>query len=461
MTKSKTFSLLLLSFVGGVFLRSIFEIPPIVFGGILVSGLIILALAFRKRRNFDFYHKIILGFCVLVVALGVWRSSAVFGKKESINNQNFFEIGKTMTISGKITEEPDRRIDFSQFVLEGDTFGRILVKTDLYPEYFYGDSVRIEGEIEKPDSSIGEDKFDYQSYLAKSDIFRVSYFPDITLLNRPETSNFYGNLLIFKNKFIGIINKILPEPHSSFLGALLVGGRSALPSELIEAFNKTGTSHIIAISGYNISIISVLILNFLTFLLVPRRFIFWIIGICLVLFTLISGASASVVRAAIMGGLLVIAKREGRFYQITNAVIFAGAVMIFLNPYLLRYDAGFQLSFLAVFGLIYLSPIFEKKISKLPDFLSFRTNLAATLSAQIMTLPIVFWSFDRVSLIAPLANVLVLPAIPPTMLLGFLAGLAGFVSIKISAILSLPAWFLLSYQIWTVKLLSLLPFASL
>ena len=167
------------------------------------------------------------------------------------------------------------------------------------------------------------------------------------------------------------------------------------------------------------------------------------------------------VRAAIMGGLLILAKREGRNYRITNAIIFAGAVMLFFNPYLLRYDAGFQLSFLATFGLVYLVPYFEKWFSRLSNFLSFRDNLAATLSAQIMTLPVVFFSFDRVSLIAPLANVLILPFIPLTMLFGFLAGAIGAVSLNFAYIFVFPTWFLLSFQVWLIKLLSLLPFASI
>ena len=165
-------------------------------------------------------------------------------------------------------------------------------------------------------------------------------------------------------------------------------------------------------------------------------------------------------RAAIMGGLLILARHEGRNYRITNAIIFAGAVMLFFNPYLLRYDAGFQLSFLATFGLVYLLPYFEKWFAGLPNFLSFRDNLAATLSAQIATFPVIFFSFGSVSLIAPLANVLILPFIPLTMLFGFLAGIVGFVSLNLTYIFVFPAWFLLSYQIWLVKLLSLLPFAS-
>lgn len=456
MTKSKIFLFLLLSFIGGIFLYSLIKIPIAVAIGIFIFGFLFLFFAILLKDR----KKLVLGFCILMLALGSFRSYQVFNHYTLEFSKNFIS-GENLNFEGVIVEEPDRRSDFSQYVLKNDTLGRVLIKTGNYPEYFYGDVLKIFGKIELPESNIGDNSFDYKSYLAKENIFLISRSPEINLLHQPNSPNFYSYLLVLKKNFIGIIDKILPEPLSSFLSALLVGARRTLPSELVDAFNRTGTTHIIAISGYNISIISIIMMNFLSYLLLPRRLIFWIVITSIILFTLIAGAGASVVRAAIMGSLLVLAGREGRFYKVTNAIVFAGAIMLFFNPYLLRYDTGFQLSFLAVFGLIYLAPHFNRWFSRLPNFLSFRTNLSATLSAQIITLPIIIWEFGRVSLIATLANVLILPAIPATMFFGFLAGLSGFVSLKIAQILILPSWVLLSYQIFVVKFLSILPWASI
>jgi len=458
MTKSKIFSLLLLSFVGGVFLCSIYPVPQLR-DGIFITAIIVLIFAYFRKDKADFKQKIIFGICILIFAFGVWCSFEVFSYRGKVNIKNF-NTGEKIIFSGKIVGEPDQRSNFSQYILESEVLGRVLIKTNLYPEYFYGDILKLSGKVKPPENFSG---FDYQNYLAKDKIFLISQYPEITLINRPANKDFYSHLLGVKKSFINVINKILLEPQASFLVALLVGARQTLPPDLVDAFNRTGTSHIVAISGYNISIVSIMLLNFLSYLFLPRRLIFWLVGIGLALFTLIAGAGASVVRAAIMGGLLILARREGRSYQITNAIIFAGAAMLFFNPYLLRYDAGFQLSFLATLGLVYLAPRFNKYnwFSRLPNFWSFRDNLAATLSAQIMTLPIILFGFGRFSLIAVLANVLILPVIPSTMLFGFLAGLTGFVSLKIAAIFIFPAWVLLSYQIWVVKILSLLPFASI
>ncbi len=466
MTKSKGFLILLLSFIGGLFLYSVINPAPqlrrILVGapittsglmsGIFVFGFLFLIFAFLLRDR----RKIFFGFCILTMIFGIWRSHEVMSRHPETSL--IFIGNQRMNFNGVIVEEPDRRSDSAQYVLRNENFGRILVKTALYPEYFYGDVLTVSGKVEVPENFSG---FDYQNYLAKDNIFLISRYPEITLVNRPDLLNFYGHLLILKKNFIAIIDKILPEPKSSFLAALLVGARRTLPDDLVSAFNRTGTTHIVAISGYNISIISIMMLNFLGYLLLPRRLIFWIVIISILMFTLIAGAGASVVRASIMGGLLVLAGREGRFYRVTNAIVFAGAAMLFFNPYLLRHDVGFQLSFLAALGLIYLTPHFNRWLAKLPNFFSFRTNLSATLSAQIMTFPIIFWEFGRISLVATLANVLILPAIPITMLFGFLAGLSGFVSLKIAEILILPAWLLLSYQIFIVKILSILPWASI
>lgn len=466
MTKSKIFLFLLLSFIGGVFLYSIINPAPQLRGGIYIFGFFFLIFAlFKKDRR-----KIIFGFCILALAVGVWRSHGVMSRRPP-ELSGSFRIEQRVNFNGAVVEEPDRRSGFSQYVLKNERLGRVLVKTGLYPEYFYGDVLKISGNLETPENFfptfqsgsrlyVGTE-FDYQNYLAKDNIFLISRNPEAMLLSRPESLNFYGHLLVLKKNFIAIIEKILPEPSSSFLAALLVGARRTLPDDLVNAFNKTGTTHIVAISGYNISIISIMLLNFLTYLFLPRRLIFWIVIICILMFTLIAGAGASVVRAAVMGGLLVLASREGRFYRVTNAIIFAGAVMLFFNPYLLRYDTGFQLSFLAALGLIYLAPHFNRWFANLSNFLSFRTNLSATLSAQIMTFPVIFWEFGRVSLVATLANVLILPAVPTTMFFGFLAGLSGFISLKVAEILVLPAWLLLSYQIFIVKILSILPWASI
>ena len=185
-----------------------------------------------------------------------------------------------------------------------------------------------------------------------------------------------------------------------------------------------------------------------------------------------TGAAASTVRAGIMGVLLLVAEREGRMYRMTNALVFAAAAMIAYNPYLLRFDAGFQLSFLATVGILYLAPRLEYRMGG-ADGSGFtrkpaggriisriRKTLAETLSAQIMVLPLIISLFGRVSLISPVANILILAAVPYAMAVGFAAGMLGFVWPLASIVVGWGAWALLEYQLRVVAFLARVPFAS-
>src|SRR3989344_377447 len=450
MPKSKVFVLILMSFVGGIFLYSFLKTPPMIIGGVFVFGVFILLRgACRRFKDLEFVFGIAFGICILIFGFGLWRSAVVFDNTG--RGITSYASGDALELSGLVSEEPDVRTDAVYYVLETPDFGKVLFKTPLWPAYSYGDLLTIKGIIRRPENF---DDFDYKNYLAKRDIFWVGQNFKITKVDSSGRVTLFGRLFSYKGAFVASVNKILSEPHASFLNALLLGARRGLPKDLLEAFNKTGTSHIVAISGYNISLISVLVFNFLAYLLVPRRASIWIVGAGIVFFTVISGASASVVRAAIMGSLLIIARARDRIYGVSNALVLAGALMLFLNPRLLRYDAGFQLSFLATLGLIYISPYFNKWFSTLPNIFSFRANLAATLSAQAAVFPVLLFGFGQVSLVAPLANVLILPAIPPTMFFGFLAGIAGFVSVGAASVIAIPAWILLSWQLFIVKFLS-------
>lgn len=268
--------------------------------------------------------------------------------------------------------------------------------------------------------------------------------------------------LVFKLKeaFTQNLNKVLPEPQASLASALLVGDKSGLPKDLSEDFSKTGTSHIVVVSGYNISIISLIIFESLGLLYLSRFWRFLGTVFAIFVFAVVTGFEASVIRAGVMGSLLVLAWHQGRLYNILNAVGLAGALMLYLNPGLLRYDLGFKLSFLAVLGLIFLDPMLKRGFLKLGFPERVLDFLSPTLAAQIMTLPLIAFYFGQISLIAPLANLLVLPLIPLTMFFSFVAGIIPFLSYFLGKILVLPAWLFLSYEIKVIHWLSLAPWAS-
>jgi competence protein ComEC len=464
-TKSRIFLYLCLFFVLGVFVESSVIIPFVVLGIFFISGLILAAIFWTGEKK-----AVVIGFCLIIFAFGGYR----FLQKDQAGNLSQFNGQGRLTFIGEIDDPPDRRaagqklkISAREVIVGGkrmNVFGLALVTAKLYPEYEYGDLLEITGQLKEPENfsstggSAGE--FDYKSYLAKSDIYSLASYPEIKVLAKGRGSKIKSVLFWLKERFETSIEKLLPEPQAAFLAGLTLGEKRQIPESLSEAFKKTGTTHIVALSGYNISLITFFVLAILGWLLIKRNLRFWLAVLAIVFFTILTGASASVVRAAIMGVLLILARQEGRLYNIRNALVFAGAAMIYLNPKILRFDIGFQLSFLATAGLVWLAPVFEKWFGRLPKIFGLKEILIATLSAQMAVLPLLVVYFGQLSIISPIVNLIILLFIPSTMLAGFLAGGIGIIWLGAAKIFGWLAWLFLTFELAIIKFFASLPLAS-
>lgn len=337
-----------------------------------------------------------------------------------------------------------------------ETHGDVLITLAKYPQYHYGDRVKVYGDLEAPAEFDG---FDYASYLSRFDVYSVMYQPKIEVLASHQGSLFWRVMSFLQGQFMDHINQLFPEPHASFEAGLLIGARKGIPDDLVKKFNITGLTHIIAISGFNITIIIVFVMWMLKGL--PRKTGFWVAIGCIVLFTLFVGASPAVVRASIMGILGLIALNHGRQNNIHLTMLWSAVLMVAWNPKILVYDVGFQLSFAAVMGLIYVAPHFEKYSKKLPETLGIREAITMTMAAQVMALPIIVYNFERLSLIAPIANLLVGFAIPPAMLFGFVAVVISFIFPPLALIPAYLTWGILTYIIKVIEITSVIPYASI
>jgi len=272
--------------------------------------------------------------------------------------------------------------------------------------------------------------------------------------------------LEFKENVEGRIARSLPAPESGLLTGLILGGSVSLPKEVQNDFSRTGLTHIVAVSGYNVTIIAECLMMVGIFIGLWRKQAFWFAVIGIAMFVFLVGLPASAVRAGIMGTLLLWAAKNGRLANSINAILFAASAMLINNPLLLRYDAGFQLSFLATCGIIFIYPIIDRYSSsyleKRGGFvkLLFET-LALTFSAQVFVLPIILYSFGNLSIISLLANLLVLPTVTPAMMLGFFAIVFKAILSPIGTAIFWLEFILLKYEIEIVRFLSSLKFASL
>ncbi|OJI07619.1 hypothetical protein BK004_00840 [bacterium CG10_46_32] len=457
LSQSKIFLVCLLSFVFGVGVASFIVISFVY----VYSALLFLIVLMVVMWSYRTYRTIVLWGVFFI--LGVARmllSQPTMSDPGFIAHYN----GSAVVIQGVVAQEPDVRLDHQKLTISAhqvghsDVMGRILVKTELYPEYQYGDELEVKCEISVPEQI---EDFAYDIYLARYDIYSVCWRGAIKKLGSSKGNPVMSAILTVKTEFMDSINKIISEPHAAFLAGLLVGARRGIPQYLLDAFARTGTTHIIAISGSNITIIAAVIIGFLQFLGVGRKRAFWWISVGIIVFVIMTGATASVVRAGIMGIFVLLARQLGRPSRATNALVFTAFLMLIVNPKILAFDAGFQLSFLATVGLVYINPIFQKYTSSAPELFGIKEALVTTLSAIVTTTPLILYQFGRLSIVAPLANILILPAIPLTMAGGFVAGMLGMASASIGSIAAWPAWLLLEYMIRVAETLSSFSFASL
>ncbi len=428
------------------------------------------------------YHKtffragILVGVFLFVFTLGIIRFNYV-GLSKSILSQ-FSDIeaggkGIAVILKGYVDDEPNYQNGKAQFVfnakqlIAGDRIfeidERTLISVNIFPKYKFGDILAIDGALKIPENF---NDFDYVNYLKKEGVATTMSFPKIKIdeiseLNFSEKIKigFYKKIFIVKSRFESAVSRSVAEPNASFVNGILLGSRQSIPDKLKEAFNKTGTSHILAVSGYNITIIAEAVLLGLVWF-VRRRKAFWISAVLIILFSIMTGASASVVRAAIMGILLSFASGYGRLSDAKNSLVLAGVVMVFLNPMIMVFDVGFQLSFMAVLGLIFIYPMLNSKTEKIPKFAGIKEIILMTLSAQFFVFPLLIYYFKSLSLVSVFTNMLVLPFVPLAMFFGFLSGLAGVIFISLGRIVGFVAWAVTAYQIKIIEFFSSLPFAS-
>ncbi len=434
MHRSNVFLVICLIFIGGLFLISVFEISPI--------------------WGFLFY-------------------------KNQTELIDYNDTENKTIISGYIIKEPDKRSSNVKLTIKTigiehqnkikKISGKILVTTNRYPEYKYGDKLIITGKLKAP--VVFED-FNYPGYLAKDKIYSVMYYPQIEATGNNYGNFFYKTIYSLKNKIKKSVEKIMPLPEVAILEALILGNKKGLTDNLKNQLNISGTRHITAISGMHIIILIKALMTVLIIVGFWRGQAFYFTLAIIALFIVMVGAPASAVRAGIMGGVLIFAEKIGRLNSSDRAVVFVATVMLVLNPLLLKFDVGFQLSFLAVLGIIYLKPIFDKFFNKiLPKKFNqwlgqskFRKEtksiISMTIAAQFGALPILVYNFGRISFISLLANILILPALPYIMGAGFIFAFSSVIWPVLGKILIWPVWFGFFYITKIIELFSKIPFAS-
>ena len=448
MSKSRVFFIILISFIAGVFIRSFFEFNQNVYFFLLLFTIIFLAIFYNNKK------AIVIFFVILFFIFGTWWTNNEIKKTQYLSYEN-------VTFQEKAIVEKVSPNTFGQNLiieLQNEKFS-LLAQVPQYPEYFYGDEVAVScvaKSIKNIDAS-----FDYRMYMAKEGVLYQCDKPKLQKIESGKGNMFLSGILKIRQLFENNIRAVVPQPEGALADGLLFGGSNELSKEIQTDFSRTGMTHIVAVSGYNVTIIAQYLIILGIALGLWRKQATWFAIAGIILFVIMSGLPASAVRAGVMGGTLLWAMKNGRFANCENAIIFAAAVMLMLNPLLLRWDVGFQLSFLATLGIVLSSPFWEKSFIKKHQALGISEIIAMSLSAQIFVLPIIAYNFHMTSLISLLANILILPTIPLSMLLVFLVSISGFIFTPFSLVLAWIAFVPLIYEIKIIHILAEFPWASI
>lgn len=328
--------------------------------------------------------------------------------------------GETQTFSGTVVETSRLDGTSSRFVVDtgSETVGKVHVRSDRPLMVSYGEIVEITGILEKPLDFTPQ--FSWRAYLEGRGIVAIMENPKIQTTGTHGRGPLLRSFNALRQRINANIAILLPHRSAALLSGILMGDKASFPQAFLDDLQSTGLTHIVALSGFNITIL----IAFVSALLsraAGRYARFGLSVLCVVLFILLVGPSASVVRAAVMGIVTLLALTVGRRADALNMLLLALCLMTAYRPAWLFNDMGFQLSFLATLGIILFVPLTDKFLPKKNPQRIVIEALFATLAAQLATLPFLLQHFGTVSLIAPLANVLVVSLIPFIMLLGSIA----------------------------------------
>ncbi|MGM0629471.1 MAG: ComEC/Rec2 family competence protein [Patescibacteria group bacterium] len=447
-------------FITGIALFSLFRS----FTPFLIVSLFFISYLSAGIYSGYFFNRYLISFSLIIFFIWTGGFYTNISTEEALNNPE--RVVKEEEVL--IVSEEEKADSFSRYTARTENGLSLLLTTFSYPKFPYGTKVKISGEIREPPVF---DDFNYKAYLKKEGIDAVVYFPEIEMVKKPNPS-LKGTVLSFKDSLRSALRSSLPYPHNTIAGAMILGDGDRVPEKVGALFSAVGIRHIIAISGLHVTIIAGLFLAFFSsFLRVGRNVAFWATSSFVFLFVFFVGAPPSAIRAGIMALIFLFSFKIGKPYSAPRALFVTAIIMLAVNPMLLIHDIGFQLSFLAVLGMFYITPHIEKTLGKERSFLeeekrvSKKSGLVSLFSvsigAHLATLPLVAYNFGLISLSAPFINIIAVPLLPVIVISGFSGALLGTFSEILGQISSFPAFLGIEIILITAKIIDKLPLSSM
>jgi len=474
---------LTLAWAGGILLSHLLwsqgaigcETPAWPFG--LAAGLAAAALILMRRQP----SARLVAAAALFLLLGAWRYDAhPFAPCPTPADLAFYNgqasQGPEIVVEGIITGYPDARDSYTNYIVSAETLtiggqtrpvrGQALIKARRFPAYGYGDRLRVTGRLQEPPVF---DDFDYKAFLAQKGIHSLMRQAGTELIASGQGSPFWSVIYGLRSRGSILLDRVLPEPTAAVANGMLLGIEGGIPTDLYDDYRTAGVAHVSVISGSNISLLAG-VLAFLIARPFGRRRAVLPVVIGVLLYVLLAGAQPPAVRAGLMAVLFLFATVVGRQNTAWVSLVAVALVMTVMNP-LTLWDASFQLSFMAVLGLILFTPpmlaALERGLER--RSLGDRTRkwirlpaglLIATLAAQLLVAPLMLYYFRQLSLVSIPANLLVLPAQPPVMAGGMATLAGGLIWEPAGRVLAAIPWLFLTYTNAVVRAAAAIPLAS-
>lgn len=379
-----------------------------------------------------------------------------------VPSQEFYDsVDHKVTFEGMVSEYPDKRENQVRLSVtpENQDFKILVPVYDLESEYHYGDIIKVNGILTEPENFETDTGkiFDYKKYLFANNTFFIIKKGEIEKVG--ESGNKIKKALFFvREKFEHSLEKVLPYTDYGFMNGLLLGSKGGISDEDKDAFIKTGTIHIVALSGFNVMIVANAFMRAIG--VVAMGALAYVSGgIAIILFVIMAGGTATAVRAGLMAVISLFAQFSGRTYTALRALVIVTLLMLVVNPRTI-FDVSFHLSVLATFGIITLPAKIVKYFLWIPKYRGFREMMIATISASIMVIPYIMYVMGSLSIVSLIANALILPIISYLMWFGFMSGLIGLFAPTISIPFAYIAHLGSTYIFLVVHFFAKLPFAS-
>jgi competence protein ComEC len=435
-------------------------LPDLPVSALVVTGGTAL-LAFVTRRR---------GLALSAVALaclsvGLVRAQTV--RAVAVDDISRFN-GQHSIVTGVVSDLADRRERFRRVIVDVQTVGSPpesasgRLQVDLPPEepLTLGERVVLEGLVAAPPSFPG---FDYRAVLERQGIRSTMRFPVLRRTGERVGLPLVPALAAFRDQFRDSLARALPQPQAAIAAGVVVGGREELPTPVREAFARTGASHLLAVSGFNMMLVAAGAFGVLVPLVGRRRAALGAL-VAIWLFAGVTAGTPAVLRAATMATLGLVGLVLGRQRHGLLLLVLAAAALAVVSPSVID-DVGFQLSVAATAGLLVLARPIDARLRRLPGLRTvwiapLREAAASTTAAVVATLPIVATTFGTVSLVALPVNVVVAPLIAPAMATAAVAGVAGMVNPLFGQALAAPVWLFTSALVTIVEGAALLPGAA-